>query len=878
MLSKPLSGCLSTTINMNSPILNRRPKSINVTNSSNSGNGLGQQNLPNVRSATITRLPSLPERTFRYSRVETDEPLPPNWEARRDTHGRIFYIDHVNRTTTWNRPIYHQPNSLILSDNHEPILSANSKSQLGNTGQQSSIVGTTGTPVSLATIISAVTSTCTANSSANTYTYGSLMFSSSNIGKSDSTVHQPQTTFSSNISGVANMALYLANAEQIHRQQLDRRYQSIRRSITGRGHRDFRFVPQSTSTGLQFQTHSANVQHHPEASFSSSPTSIVSDTITEMVDSPGVLSLTQAYFSNQQAQPQQVSGILTTDSAANSQTSQAEGTVANNNDASISQPGPSTSTTLISSSGRILDVPAIRFLLRSDFFNILHLNDDALMQYNGSPTLKHMVTKIRRESQQTPPVTVSFERYQHNRDLVSLVNKFADTRKPLPRGWESKRDRSNKMFFIDHTTRSTTYIDPRLPLDVPEMNPNIISAPLIRRRGRGNSNAINNSTGQQVDFSSMASGILPVPPPRPNVASPIPGLSSSIPTQLTEQSMVYYESSVPTSYNDKVVAFLQQPNIWDILSERRSSIKNNISLRERISKIRLEGVDALRRYTNDIELIILLSLFENEIMSFVPPSLNTASSSQNRSQASGFSLIPTSALTARVAGSHGPYKRDFDAKLRNFYRKLEKNGFGQGPSKLKLVVRRDHLLEDAFNKIMSINTKKELQKSRLYISFTGEEGLDYGGPSREFFFLLSRELFNPYYGLFEYSANDQYTVQISPMSAFVDDYQEWFRFAGRVLGLALIHQYLLDAFFTRPFYKSLLKSDCDLSDLEYLDAGFHQSLMWLKENEITEMQDALDLTFSVTEEIAGQIVEKVYLNFFFQKKKTEIISLLIFRN
>jgi len=51
--------------------------------------------------------------------------------------------------------------------------------------------------------------------------------------------------------------------------------------------------------------------------------------------------------------------------------------------------------------------------------------------------------------------------------------------------------------------------------------------------------------------------------------------------------------------------------------------------------------------------------------------------------------------------------------------------------------------------------------------------LDYGGPSREFFFLLSRELFNPYYGLFEYSANDTYTVQISPVSVFVENATEW---------------------------------------------------------------------------------------------------------
>jgi len=42
--------------------------------------------------------------------------------------------------------------------------------------------------------------------------------------------------------------------------------------------------------------------------------------------------------------------------------------------------------------------------------------------------------------------------------------------------------------------------------------------------------------------------------------------------------------------------------------------------------------------------------------------------------------------------------------------------------------------------------------SRLWIEFESETGLDYGGVAREWFFLLSKEMFNPYYGLFEYSA------------------------------------------------------------------------------------------------------------------------------
>lgn len=151
-------------------------------------------------------------------------------------------------------------------------------------------------------------------------------------------------------------------------------------------------------------------------------------------------------------------------------------------------------------------------------------------------------------------------------------------------------------------------------------------------------------------------------------------------------------------------------------------------------------------------------------------------------------------------------------------------------------------------------SKHDLRKNKLFICFQGEEGLDYGGPAREFFFLLSRELFNPYYGLFEYSASDMYTVQISPMSAFQEHALEWFQFAGRVLGVALIHQYLLDAFFTRPFYKALLRETTwTLSDLETLDPEYCQSLIWIKENDIT---DVLDLTFSVTEDKCGKLVER----------------------
>uniref|UniRef100_A0A8C3TCQ6 HECT-type E3 ubiquitin transferase n=1 Tax=Chelydra serpentina TaxID=8475 RepID=A0A8C3TCQ6_CHESE len=463
----------------------------------------------------------------------------------------------------------------------------------------------------------------------------------------------------------------------------------------------------------------------------------------------------------------------------------------------------------------LLQSPPVKFLISPEFFTVLHSNPSAYRMFTNNTCLKHMITKVRRD-------THHFERYQHNRDLVGFLNMFANKQLELPRGWEMKHDHQGKAFFVDHNSRTTTFIDPRLPLQSSRPTSALVHRQHLTRQR-------SHSAGE-VGEDSRHSG----PPvlPRPSISC------FRLPL---------------TAYNDKIVAFLRQPNIFEILQERQPDLTRNHSLREKIQFIRTEGTPGLVRLSSDADLVMLLSLFEEEIMSYVPPHALLHPSYCQSPRGSPVSSPQNSPGTQRAnARAPAPYKRDFEAKLRNFYRKLETKGYGQGPGKLKLIIRRDHLLEDAFNQIMGYS-RKDLQRNKLYVTFVGEEGLDYSGPSREFFFLVSRELFNPYYGLFEYSANDTYTVQISPMSAFVDNHHEWFRFSGRILGLALIHQYLLDAFFTRPFYKALLRILCDLSDLEYLDEEFHQSLQWMKDNDI---HDILDLTFTVNEEVFGQITER----------------------
>lgn len=83
-----------------------------------------------------------------------------------------------------------------------------------------------------------------------------------------------------------------------------------------------------------------------------------------------------------------------------------------------------------------------------------------------------------------------------------------------------------------------------------------------------------------------------------------PPLIPPRPTLPTRHSVGSPEAPVPVAYNEKVVAFLRQPNILEILKERHGSTSR--SLREKINAIRVEGTTALERLSHDLQLTILL--------------------------------------------------------------------------------------------------------------------------------------------------------------------------------------------------------------------------------------------------------------------------------
>uniref|UniRef100_A0A665VNL3 E3 ubiquitin-protein ligase n=1 Tax=Echeneis naucrates TaxID=173247 RepID=A0A665VNL3_ECHNA len=205
--------------------------------------------------------------------------------------------------------------------------------------------------------------------------------------------------------------------------------------------------------------------------------------------------------------------------------------------------------------------------------------------------------------------------------------------------------------------------------------------------------------------------------------------------------------------------------------------------------------------------------------------------------------------TGKSSLENGPqitYVRDFKAKVQYFRFWCQQMSMSQH---IKITVSRKTLFEDSFQQIMSFHPQ-DLRR-RLWVIFPGEEGLDYGGVAREWFFLLSHEVLNPMYCLFEYAGKDNYCLQINPASYINPDHLKYFKFIGRFIAMALFHGKFIDTGFSLPFYKRILNKPLALKDLESIDPEFYNSLIWIKDNNIEEC--GLEMFFSVDKEILGEV-------------------------
>ena len=108
----------------------------------------------------------------------------------------------------------------------------------------------------------------------------------------------------------------------------------------------------------------------------------------------------------------------------------------------------------------------------------------------------------------------------------------------------------------------------------------------------------------------------------------------------------------------------------------------------------------------------LFSLFLSNTVNPTPPQSTTQSQTPS-DQSIVFSITGDKSTLQRR-------KEAFPVKLQNFKMMMARLGFAQS-SRLKYNIRRDHMLEDAYEHVMKSDLK-QLQNKRLNITFKGEEG------------------------------------------------------------------------------------------------------------------------------------------------------------
>lgn len=416
--------------------------------------------------------------------------------------------------------------------------------------------------------------------------------------------------------------------------------------------------------------------------------------------------------------------------------------------------------------------------------------------------------------------------------FTKQYSSFEDQYGRLPPGWERRTDNFGRTYYVDHNSRTTTWERPTLDQSETErgqQRENTTEAERRQHRGRtlpgetplsptlgassstsNNGNVTVNSTGANTPVSPAAAVSMAA------TGGTTRGLGE-LPTgweqRFTNEGRPYF-----VDHNTRTTTWVDPRRQQYI----RTFGPNTTIQQQPVSQLGPLPSGWEMRLTNTARVY------------FVDHNTKTTTWDDPRLPSSLDQNVPQ-------------YKRDFRRKVIYF---RSQPALRILPGQCHIKVRRDHIFEDSYQEIMR-QTPEDLKK-RLMIKFDGEEGLDYGGVSREFFFLLSHDMFNPFYCLFEYSSHDNYTLQINPNSGINPEHLNYFKFIGRVVGLGVFHRRFLDAFFVGALYKMMLRKKVCLQDMEGVDAEFFRSLQWICDNDITNV---LDLTFSAEDDKFGEIVE-----------------------
>ncbi|VDK23407.1 unnamed protein product, partial [Taenia asiatica] len=173
----------------------------------------------------------------------------------------------------------------------------------------------------------------------------------------------------------------------------------------------------------------------------------------------------------------------------------------------------------------------------------------------------------------------------------------------------------------------------------------------------------------------------------------------------------------------------------------------------------------------------------------------------------------------------------------------------------KICVNRERVVEDALValELTRMEAVGDLKK-QLCVEFDGEQGIDEGGLSKEFFQLIVERIFNPDYGMFVYEDESQcFWFNRSPLA---EELEREYCLIGTILGLAIYNNVILDVHFPAVLFRKLCgKLASGLEDLEDGWPALAHGLQALLDYDGDNFEDDHCLSFVVTySDMFGQVV------------------------
>ncbi|XP_063374930.1 ubiquitin-protein ligase E3A [Cydia amplana] len=171
---------------------------------------------------------------------------------------------------------------------------------------------------------------------------------------------------------------------------------------------------------------------------------------------------------------------------------------------------------------------------------------------------------------------------------------------------------------------------------------------------------------------------------------------------------------------------------------------------------------------------------------------------------------------------------------------------------LRLKVRRTHIIDDALVELEMVAMERVLDfKKQLVVEFEGEQGLDEGGVSKEFFQLIVEEIFNPDYGMFT-QQRDNGTVWFNPLS-FETEAQ--FTLIGIVLGLAIYNNVILPVNFPMVVYRKLMGKKGSFEDLADWNPILYSGLKDMLDYNDDDLEEVYYQTFRICyRDVFGNVI------------------------